>query len=166
MTKIYSLVQLAKAKQGITSDNAFAIQNGFTRAHINNWKAGLASPSAVNYLKLAKAAGLDIDQALSYIEEETKKKEAGFTTLPMLGLLGAGSIGAMSLLNVTPLSNGLMQLGVFATFATLYTLYEIRAMQKMAIFCRYFTCNWHVKFRRVQGFRQHDQRNHAQKRAV
>ena len=35
-------------------------------------------------------------------------------------------------------------------------------MVKYDIFVAYFTCNWHVKFRRGQGFRQNDQLKHAQ----
>lgn len=103
MNKIYELVTLAKHKQDIESDNAFAVRNGFTRAHINNWKSGISSPSALNFMKLCKAAGFEtITEALDFIEEsEKQRKQAGFATLPMMG-----AIGVMSLIIVSPTPAG------------------------------------------------------------
>lgn len=97
MNKAYELVIRAKAAQGIDSDNAFAVKNGFSRAHVNNWKAGLANPSAVNYLKLAKAAGLNIDEALAYLETpEYMNKQAGFANLTLVSGIAGVTFSYMS----------------------------------------------------------------------
>ncbi|MFL9711907.1 helix-turn-helix domain-containing protein [Methylobacillus sp. Pita1] len=88
----YALVELGKKKQMIASDRAFAIKIGVTSQNISDWKAGRATPNATKFLKLAVAAGMNIEEALEYAESMEKSKfvkEAGFTTVKMLGTLGA-----------------------------------------------------------------------------
>lgn len=90
----YSLVELGKEKQGIESDRAFAIKNGLTVQNISDWKAGRASPNASNFLKLAVAAGMNINQALDYAEkmESKKHREAGFADIGILASVSLSGV--------------------------------------------------------------------------
>lgn len=95
----YALVELGKKKQMIASDRAFAIKIGVTSQNISDWKAGRATPNATKFLKLAVAAGMNIEEALEYAESMEKSKfvkEAGFTSIGMLGALG--TISGLTLL--------------------------------------------------------------------
>lgn len=70
MSRVYVLIELGKKRLDIKSDNAFALKLGLKRAHINNWKSGLSKPDVLNVLRLARAAGLTMEEALPYVIEE------------------------------------------------------------------------------------------------
>lgn len=69
MTKTYELIVLAKINTGIESDYAISQLINVTRQMVSNWKSGKSEASAVNTLKLIKAAGLSIDDALELMSE-------------------------------------------------------------------------------------------------
>lgn len=94
----YELVKIAKTKQGIESDRAFAINNGFTVQNISDWKAGRAIPNARNFLKLATCAEMSIDEALKFAEEmeAARFKQAGYSTLPMMSVIAGMSFIGMT----------------------------------------------------------------------
>lgn len=98
MNSIYEIVELAKAKNNIESDNAFAIKFGFRRQNINDWKVGRSEPKGVNLLKLLKAADLSIDEAI-LLMNETKKPilQAGFINLGLLIGMSGVSLGVLTL---------------------------------------------------------------------
>lgn len=122
----YGLVLRGMELQNLPSERQFALKNGLNPQNVVDWKRGKSMPTWENLEKLANANSMKTWEAVKFMEESQESfKQAGFSTLPMMSLLGAGSVGAMSLLNMTSLSNGLIPLGVFATFATLYTLYEV-----------------------------------------
>lgn len=102
MTKAYEIVELAKEKNSIESDNAFAIRFGFRRQNVNDWKIGRSEPKGVNLLKLIKAADLTVDEAIEIMSESEKNlKEAGFSTLPMM--IGLSGISGMTILAMSHL---------------------------------------------------------------
>jgi hypothetical protein len=94
----YELVKIAKTKQGIDSDRAFAINNGFTVQNISDWKAGRAIPNARNFLKLATCAEMSIEEALKFAEEmeAARFKQAGYANLSMIGTLAGLSMLALT----------------------------------------------------------------------
>lgn len=69
MTKTYELVELAKEKNGISSDYGIAKLIGVTSQKISHWKTERSEAKAVELLKLIKAAGLTIDDALKIMSE-------------------------------------------------------------------------------------------------
>ncbi|MCB5206358.1 hypothetical protein [Methylovorus mays] len=119
----YELVKIAKTKQGIESDRAFAINNGFTVQNISDWKAGRAIPNARNFLKLATCAEMSIDEALKFAEEmeAARFKQAGYSNLTMMGTLTG-----LSLLAVThsPAIAGLIAVSGAAT------VYYVKSMKR------------------------------------
>lgn len=104
MSKVYEIVEIAKLKNNIESDNAFAIRFGFRRQNINDWKVERSEPKGINLLKLLKAADISIDEAILIMEEsERPVKEAGFSNVIFLSALGIGTIGAMTLAKMSAL---------------------------------------------------------------
>ncbi len=95
MTNTYELVEIAKNKKNISSDNALAVSLGFTRQNINDWKTGRSEPKGTNLLKLIIAAELSIEEALELMTEKPMK-EAGFANVELMA-----GMGAMSLFFVT-----------------------------------------------------------------
>lgn len=97
--KTYDLVVLAKQKQGIESDRQFALKNGFSAQNVVDWKAEKANASTANYIRLARCAGLTLDEMEELANELEKRKnvrQAGYSDIQtMLGLSG------LSLLAVT-----------------------------------------------------------------
>lgn len=108
----YELVKIAKSKQGIDSDRAFAINNGFTVQNISDWKAGRAIPNARNFLKLATCADMSIEEALKFAEEmeAARFKQAGYSTLPMMSV-----IAGMSFIGMTQSATLITAVGTMAS---------------------------------------------------
>lgn len=104
MTTAYDIVEIAKAKNNIDSDNAFAMKFGFRRQNVNDWKFGRSEPKGINLLKLLKAADINIDEAI-VLMTDTKKPllEAGFANIGLLT-----TISGMSLLIMSPLPYNLI----------------------------------------------------------
>jgi predicted transcriptional regulator len=108
MNTTYKLVELAKEKTGIESDYGVAKMLGVTRAMVSNWKTEKAEANVTNTLKLLKAAGLNIDDALKIISEteysnEQQYRQAGFMSLSALTGMSIASFGALSLSKVSNL---------------------------------------------------------------
>lgn len=74
MNNTYKLVELAKSSTGIESDYGIAKLIGVTRAVISSWKQERAEANVTNTLKLMKAAGLSIDDALKIMTKEGYKQ--------------------------------------------------------------------------------------------
>lgn len=72
MTTTIELIELAKKSTGITSDYGIAKLIGVTSQKISNWKAEKSEANAINTLKLIKAAGLTIDDALKIMSKEAQ----------------------------------------------------------------------------------------------
>lgn len=70
MNTTYKLVTLAKEKTGIDSDYGIAKLIGVTSQKMSNWKTDQSEGNAINTLKLIKAAGLTIDDALKIMSKE------------------------------------------------------------------------------------------------
>ena len=94
---IYEIVQRGKAMQKIESDRQFAMANGMDPQNIVDLKSGKSRLNAKNYLKVAKAAGMDLDEALEFLEKVEKQK--GFARVP--AMLVAAVFAAVTLI-VTP----------------------------------------------------------------
>lgn len=71
MNTTYKLVEMAKEKTGIESDYGIAKLIGVTAQKMSNWKTGQSEGNAINTLKLMKAAGLSVDEALKIMTKET-----------------------------------------------------------------------------------------------
>lgn len=72
MNTTYKLVEMAKEKTGIESDYGIAKLIGVTAQKLSNWKTGQSEGNAINTLKLMKAAGLSIDDALKIMTKEAQ----------------------------------------------------------------------------------------------
>lgn len=72
MNNTYKLVEMAKTNTGIESDYGIAKLIGVTRAVISSWKQERAEANVTNTLKLMKAAGLSIDDALKIMTKEAE----------------------------------------------------------------------------------------------
>jgi len=93
----YILVKLGKEKQGIKSDRAFALANGFSTQNIVDWKAGKSLPNWENMEKLASSADMELWEAVKLMKENSVAlKEAGYATLPMMGAIAGLSLVAMT----------------------------------------------------------------------
>lgn len=102
----YDLVKLVKIKQNIvgTSDRSFAIKNGFNYQSVIDWKAEKSNASLSNFVKLAKLAGMSIDEMEDFanaMEKRKNFKQAGFVNLEMM--LGISGISGMTLLAMSHL---------------------------------------------------------------
>ena len=65
MNKTYELVKKVKENTGIDSDYGISELIEVERQMISSWKRDKSEASAINTLKLIKAAGISIDDALS-----------------------------------------------------------------------------------------------------
>lgn len=80
MTKTYELLELAKAKTKIDSDYGIAQLLKIDRQMISGWKRGKSEASAINTLKLIKAAGLSVDDALKIMTGTPAQQELALTS--------------------------------------------------------------------------------------
>ena len=69
MNATYKLVELVKIKTGIESDYGIAKKFKFTKSMVSNWKTAKAEASVINTLKLMKAAGISIDDAINLMTQ-------------------------------------------------------------------------------------------------
>lgn len=93
----YILVKLGKEKQGIKSDRAFALANGFSSQNIVDWKAGKSLPNWENMEKLASSADMELWEAVKLMKENSVAlKEAGYATLPMMSVIAGMSFIGMT----------------------------------------------------------------------
>jgi predicted transcriptional regulator len=72
MNTTYKLVEIVKKNTGIESDYGIAKLIGVTRAVVSSWKQERAEANVTNTLKLMKAAGLSIDDALKIMTKEAE----------------------------------------------------------------------------------------------
>lgn len=109
----YKIVEIAKEKQNITSDNQIAIKLGVSRSLVSGWKTGYSMPDGINTLKLINMAELSSNEAMEIIKEEIKAqkplKQAGYAQIEFIA-----GISALSLLAVT----GTAQTIGIASFST------------------------------------------------
>jgi len=80
MNTTYKLVELAKEKTGIDSDYGIAKLIGVTSQKMSNWKTNQSEGNAINTLKLIKAAGLNIDDALKLMTEQPRQAQLALNT--------------------------------------------------------------------------------------
>jgi transcriptional regulator with XRE-family HTH domain len=67
---VIELLDAAKAAIGVESDNALAIEMGYTRGAVSNWRNGKAYPDEIACAKLADMVGLPLHQVLGAIGEQ------------------------------------------------------------------------------------------------
>lgn len=72
MNKTYELVGVVKSKTGIESDYGISELLNVPRQMVSSWKADKSEANALNTLKLIKAAGLTIDDALKIMSKEAE----------------------------------------------------------------------------------------------
>jgi len=104
--------------------------------HFSNWRGRRSMPSNKHIIEMCKIAGLDVGEAIIAVEysreNERPLREAGFIDLGVLGVLSAGSFGAMSILELTSLpyeAIGTAMLGasiVYYVKSEEYVLLEIK----------------------------------------
>ena len=87
MNKTAELIEIAKQRQGIKSDNAFAMWMGVGRQWVYAWKKGRQRPNIDNLEKIAKGAGWTIEEALNFLRS---KAAAGLA----IAFVGVSSIMA------------------------------------------------------------------------
>ena len=85
MNNAYKMVEIAKVKNNILTDNALAVKYGFTRQNLNDWKSGRSEPKGTNLLKLMKAAELTVDDGLKIMQN-------GFIELSLLFVTSTAGI--------------------------------------------------------------------------
>ena len=90
MNNAYRMVEIAKEKNNIQTDNALAIKCGFTRQNLNDWKTGRSEPKGTNLLKLMKAADLSVDDGLKLMQN-------GFINVSLLFVTSIGGIALLAL---------------------------------------------------------------------
>lgn len=73
MSQIVELIEAAREKRGLPSDNALANALGIGRAHISNYRKGYCSPKAYVVLRLAEMAGEDPAKAIAEVAAEREK---------------------------------------------------------------------------------------------
>ena len=69
MSKTYELVELAKINNGIDSDYGISKLIDVSKGMVSHWRLGRSEANGVNLLKLIKASGLSIDDALKLMSE-------------------------------------------------------------------------------------------------
>jgi len=72
MNTTYKLVELAKENTGIESDYGIAKLIGVTSQKVSHWKTERSEAKSIELLKLMKAAGLSIDDALKIMSKEAE----------------------------------------------------------------------------------------------
>jgi len=96
----YILVIMGKERQKESSDRGFALKNGLTTQNIVDWKAGKSLPNWENMEKLARAADIELWEAVKIMKEnEVILKQAGFADVQLLmGIMGLSlaAVGAIS----------------------------------------------------------------------
>jgi len=131
MNTTYKLVTLAKQKTGIDSDYGIAKLIGVTSQKMSNWKTDQSEGNAINTLKLIKAAGLTIDDALKIMSDVESKnvqqlKQAGFGNVAFLSSLSLGGLGVMTLakMSVMPYAfDAALMLGLGTVYYVKYNIY-------------------------------------------
>lgn len=58
------------------SPSAVALENGFSKASVNHWKIGKASPSDITLAKFANYFGVSVDYLKGNTEEPEQKEKA------------------------------------------------------------------------------------------
>ncbi|HEY0563829.1 MAG TPA: hypothetical protein VGD04_10910 [Methylophilus sp.] len=81
MTMTYEFIQIAKAKNKLTSDYAVAKLLGVTPQKLSNWKKGESEANSTHTLKILQLAGISVDDALRRIE-------GGFASVSLLTVTG------------------------------------------------------------------------------
>lgn len=76
----YKLVEAAKEKQGLTSDNQIALKLGVGRALISGWKNGISKPDGINTMKLIELSGMNAREALKLVTENPAQQELALTS--------------------------------------------------------------------------------------
>ena len=104
MNATYKMIEIAKNNNGMESDYAIANYLGVSKGMVSHWKLGRSEANGENLLRLIKAAGISIDDALSLMDESSEPlRQAGFSTLSMMFVLGASSLGAITLMKMSAL---------------------------------------------------------------
>ncbi len=106
MNKTYQLVELAKSNLKLSSDYAIANMLKVHRQMVSNWKSEKSEANALTTMKLAKAAGLTIEEAIEILEEKqpVQKRlfaQAGFTSLSLIFVTLITSSLALALFNTS-----------------------------------------------------------------
>ena len=73
MNTTYALVEKVKEKTGIESDYGIAKLIGVTSQKLSHWKTERSEAKGIELLKLIKAAGLSVDDALKIMTKEGSK---------------------------------------------------------------------------------------------
>ncbi|MFA6178361.1 MAG: hypothetical protein WC696_01990 [Candidatus Methylopumilus sp.] len=130
MMNAYVIVEMAKRRQGISSDRQFALTNKLSTQNIVDWKAGRCMPSWENMDRLAEAAGIEVWEAVKIMKEEEVRasKQAGFATLPMMLATSGIGIAGMPLLTVPSPTEALIGAPVGGVVIAGYTLCEVNMM--------------------------------------
>jgi len=101
-----------KEKFSLKYDEDVAEHCNITASHLNRMKKREGQPNAANFVKLAITAGWSMEKANVVLNDgidalevaefnEKLKKQSGFSTTEFLSSLSAGSLGAMSIMNMT-----------------------------------------------------------------
>lgn len=78
MNAIEKLLEEAKKKAGIESDNALAIEIGIQRQSINHYRKGRSTPDVYVMSRLADLTGRTLNQVVALVEiekEQSKEKK-------------------------------------------------------------------------------------------
>lgn len=75
MNAIEKLLEEAKTKAGITSDNALALEIGIHRQAINNYRKHRSAPDIFTMSRLADLTGRPIEEIIALIEIEKEQPE-------------------------------------------------------------------------------------------
>jgi ribosome-binding protein aMBF1 (putative translation factor) len=80
----YKIVEIAKQKQGLTSDNQIAIKLNVSRSLVSGWKTGYSMPDGINTLKLTEMAGISSEEAIRIVQ-------SGYSSVTLLIMTALGS---------------------------------------------------------------------------
>lgn len=58
------VLDVAREKKGLTSDEKLATELDVTGSTVRNWRSGRANPDLANFAKLSKASGIPMSQML------------------------------------------------------------------------------------------------------
>lgn len=90
----YKLVEAAKEKTGISTDNGIATKLGIDRGNIYNWKIGRSAPNGEQTLMLADMANVTPKEALRIMQ-------SGYSSLSILIMTALTStLGIASLIEL------------------------------------------------------------------
>lgn len=109
---------------------------GISNQLIGNWRGKISMPSNKHVIEMCKLSGTELGKAILAVEysreNERPLREAGFIDLGVLGVLSAGSFGAMSILELSSMpyeAIGTAMLGasiVYYVKSDKYLLLEIK----------------------------------------